>query len=111
MSQWQHLYNSAGWRRERGAYLRLHPLCVRCGETGRVTVATVVDHIVPHRGDLGRFWDAGNWQSMCKHCHDGHKQRLEARGYAPDVDPLTGWPRDSAHPANSGVVKAPDVKR
>ncbi|WP_435645121.1 HNH endonuclease [Butyricicoccus porcorum] len=37
---------------------------------GRYTRATVVDHIVPHRGDPKLFWDQTNWQSLCKQCHD-----------------------------------------
>lgn len=37
---------------------------------GRYTKATVVDHITPHRGDPGLFWDEANWQPMCKQCHD-----------------------------------------
>ncbi len=32
--------------------------------------ATVVDHIVPHKGDQQLFWDTRNWQSMSKPCHD-----------------------------------------
>jgi len=36
-----------------------------------VTVATVVDHVVPHRGDMRSFWDhQHNWQALCKTCHD-----------------------------------------
>ena len=31
---------------------------------------TVVDHIVPHRGDARLFWDEDNWQPLCKSCHD-----------------------------------------
>ena len=38
--------------------------------TLRVTQATVVDHIVPHRGDMRLFWDTKNWQAMAKSCHD-----------------------------------------
>ena len=35
-----------------------------------LTPATVVDHIVPHRGDHALFWDEQNWQPLCKSCHD-----------------------------------------
>lgn len=39
-------------------------------KVGRLTQATVVDHIVPHRGDQKLFWDESNWQPLCKPCHD-----------------------------------------
>lgn len=42
----------------------------QCHAEGRVTVATVVDHVVPHRSDTTLFWDEhGNWQSLCAACH------------------------------------------
>ena len=66
------------WEKARKRFLKAHPLCVRCMEQGRLTRATVVDHIVPHRGDAKLFWDEGNWQSLCKSCHD-HKTMTEDR--------------------------------
>ena len=30
----------------------------------------LLDHIIPHRGDQKLFWDEGNWQALCKACHD-----------------------------------------
>ncbi|MBQ6407985.1 MAG: HNH endonuclease [Butyrivibrio sp.] len=58
------------WQKARANYLRRHPYCVRCYKGGVLTEATVVDHIVPHRGDPKLFWDETNWQSLCKPCHD-----------------------------------------
>ena len=49
---------------------KTHPLCVKCQSEGKLVPATVVDHIVPHRGDPHLFWDEGNWQPLCKSCHD-----------------------------------------
>ena len=66
------------WRRIRALYVKQHPLCERCKEQGRLTKATVVDHVVPHRGDLALFWDESNWQALCKPCHD-HKTMTEDR--------------------------------
>ena len=47
---------------------------IPCAQTacrkGVLTPATVVDHIVPHRGDHRLFWDEQNWQPLCKACHD-----------------------------------------
>ncbi len=58
------------WRKARKIFLKLHPLCVKCHEEGKLTKATVVDHIIPHRGDKDLFWDESNWQALCKSCHD-----------------------------------------
>ena len=68
-------YN-AEWRRARKAFLQQNPLCSECRKAGKLTPATVVDHIIPHRGDKRLFWDEKNWQSLCKSCHDkktGHE--------------------------------------
>jgi 5-methylcytosine-specific restriction protein A len=61
-------YNSA-WQRARLGFLQQNPLCVTCAATGRVTAASVVDHIKPHKGDMALFWDSTNWQALCKPCH------------------------------------------
>ena len=61
------------WQEARRLFLHDHPDCVFCGYP-----ATVVDHVIPHRGDELVFWDRGNWQPLCKPYHDQRKQRLEA---------------------------------
>ena len=58
------------WRRARASFLKHHPLCAECMRQNKITPATVVDHIVPHRGDKNLFWDINNWQPLCKDCHD-----------------------------------------
>lgn len=60
----------ARWRRARRYYLRRNPLCVEHKKRGEYVSATVIDHIVPHKGDSQLFWDESNWQSLCKKCHD-----------------------------------------
>ena len=62
-------YNSR-WRRLSKQYLRKHPMCVHCLQQGRYVPATVVDHIIPHRGNPTLMWDESNWQALCKPCHD-----------------------------------------
>lgn len=57
------------WRNARERFLRKHPLCVKCRENGKLTPATVVDHIIPHRGDPILFWNENNWQPLCRDCH------------------------------------------
>ena len=79
------------WDRARLVFLKAHPLCVMCQEQGRVTAATVVDHITPHklkealrscdRDAIAKaqklFWSQRNWQGLCKQHHDSTKQRIE----------------------------------
>lgn len=69
------------WQQASKAFLAVHPLCQceDCQEGAkRVTVATVVDHIVPHRGNQTLFWTRSNWQAMAKPCHDRKTQRETA---------------------------------
>ena len=42
------------WQRQSKQFLRVHPLCVVCEREGKYVLATVVDHIRPHRGDAQR---------------------------------------------------------
>ena len=76
------LYASTAWRKARAGYLARHPLCRYCLAEGKTEPAAVVDHITPHRGDKGLFWDSTNWQPLCKRCHDSTKAKEEhAAGY------------------------------
>jgi 5-methylcytosine-specific restriction endonuclease McrA len=61
------------WQIERVAYLKANPKCRRCGSP-----ATIVDHIIPHKGDRKIFWNRGNWQPLCVSCHSGWKQHQES---------------------------------
>ncbi len=63
-------YDSS-WRKERKQYLKENPLCIKCLKQNKeIEPATVVDHIIPHKGDMVLFWDKSNWQSLCKKHHD-----------------------------------------
>ena len=93
-------YNSR-WAKARASYLQKHPLCAMHMKLGRYVPATVVDHIVPHRGDLTLFWDSHNWQSLCATCHSAHKQRLEKSGKMVGCD-VAGVPIDPTHHWNRG---------
>ena len=65
------MYNLPVWRDKlRPAQLLREPFCRECAKRGIRTPATVVDHIIPFRGDWQLFTDAGNLQSLCKTCHD-----------------------------------------
>lgn len=73
-----------------------------CREAGRVEPATVVDHIEPHRGRVESFFDEGNLQSLCRTCHDSHKQRLEKSGRLIGCK-TDGTPLAASHHWNEGV--------
>jgi 5-methylcytosine-specific restriction protein A len=60
----------ARWRKARMYFLTIHPLCVDCEKESVVKSATVVDHIIPHKGNQELFWQMSNWQSLCKQHHD-----------------------------------------
>lgn len=75
--------------KRRARWLRLHPLCVECQRAGRVTAATVPDHIVALVN--GGQDTEENLQSLCAPCHEiktardlGYKVRAKI---GPD-----GWP-------------------
>ena len=72
------------WNKARVRFLKTHPLCVRCRAKGMITPATVVDHVTPHRGNQKLFWNEGNWQPLCKSCHD-RKSMTE------DHNPIYGY--------------------
>jgi hypothetical protein len=81
---WRRWYGLARWRKLRAAQIAAEPLCATCKSAGRITPATVCDHVTPHRGDEFRFW-FGPFQSLCGPCHSSAKQREESR-HARDRD-------------------------
>lgn len=71
------LYKSSVWVALRKSILDTQPLCVKCAKEGRTTLATVVDHMIPHRGNINLFLDANNLKPLCASCH-GVKTGYEA---------------------------------
>jgi 5-methylcytosine-specific restriction endonuclease McrA len=69
----------AKWTKARDAFLDQHPLCVECSKKDYINPATVVDHIIPHKGDKVLFWDETNWQPLCE-THHNIKTATEDRG-------------------------------
>ncbi|RAH99858.1 HNH endonuclease [Acuticoccus sediminis] len=91
------------WDKARAAFLAEHPRCVRCG-----AAATVVDHVVAHRGDQSLFWRRSNWQAMCGHCHSSAKQSEEKRGGGSELSrerPRTGGGPSRAIPSETRFRK------
>lgn len=88
---WRAWYWTARWKATRLRQLQAEPLCRMCRDQGRLTPATVCDHVEPHRGDEAKFW-RGPFQSICKPCHDGDKQRVERGGKVKAQIGADGWP-------------------
>jgi 5-methylcytosine-specific restriction enzyme A len=102
-SDYRSWYNLQRWHHIAKAHLRKEPLCRMCSRVGKLTAATVADHIEPHAGDLNKFW-FGKLQSLCKQCHDSTKRKDEIRGYSTEIG-LDGYPVDIKHPVYSGKGK------
>jgi hypothetical protein len=82
---------SRAWEKASRAHLRAHPLCRGCLAMGQRRAAVLTDHVIPHRGDMVRFWDSAWWQSSCAWHHDVVKQILERRYDAGDLEPGSLW--------------------
>jgi len=63
-------YDRVAWKKARALQLQLEPLCRKCRTIGKLTAASVVDHIIPREAG-GPDYDQENLQSLCKPCHDG----------------------------------------
>lgn len=75
-----------------------------CEADGKITGASVVDHITPHKGDMGLFLDPKNLQSMCKHCHDSTAQRVEKGGDYRRIG-INGWPVEAPNDIREMLAK------
>jgi 5-methylcytosine-specific restriction endonuclease McrA len=53
------------WQKYRERFLSVNPRCYYCGEK-----ATIVDHLVPHKGDEKLFKQLDNHIPLCKSHHD-----------------------------------------
>lgn len=75
---------------------------------GRLTPATIVDHIRPHKGDPALFWDPANHDSLCTPHHDATKQR-EEHGRRQAAVGTDGWPEEAGRgfPVGSGAPREP----
>jgi 5-methylcytosine-specific restriction protein A len=87
------------WRKLRAAYLATNPSCAMCLELGIARPATVVDHVVAHKGDERLRLDEANLQSLCASCH-GKKTCAQdgAFGRAPTAPAPRARPKPRAEP-------------
>lgn len=79
------------WHQRRSAFLVRFPLCgmrqgdalrdrlTDCQREGRATPATMVDHLIPHKGDRALFWDQRNWCASCGTCNRTKAVKEEGR--------------------------------
>jgi hypothetical protein len=98
----QKLYGSQRWRNRARRQLQQQPWCTFCLANNEPVVATVADHVHPHKGDPHQFW-FGELQSLCRPCHEGRKKFVEQRGFDNAVG-LDGWPLDPRHPCYTGKL-------
>jgi 5-methylcytosine-specific restriction endonuclease McrA len=82
---------SRAWEKASKAFIRAHPLCRGCLAMGRPRSAVLTDHVIPHRGDMARFWDSAWWQPSCAWHHDAVKQQLERQFDAGEIGAADLW--------------------
>jgi 5-methylcytosine-specific restriction endonuclease McrA len=91
-ASYQYLYKTKGWQARRLWQLRREPYCRMCHTMQRrQTMATVADHIVPHKGNHQLFWDRNNLQSLCM-VHHGEKIQQEKGAPVRIAVDADGWP-------------------
>ena len=101
-------YRTERWRALRKAFLAKNPVCGHCGAPARH-----VDHVRPHRGDVGLFFDVRNLYPLCHSCHSSKTVTSDGGFGNPRKDvtqpepercsacSLDGEPLDGRHPWNS----------
>ncbi len=73
------------WEKAANQYRWRNPDCIGCAAIGIKRKATVVDHVVPHKGDQVLFWGMYNWQPVCDWHHRTVKQELERRYFRGEI--------------------------
>ena len=65
------------WGKLRAAFLSRpeHLWCPDCLAEGKRVLATELDHVQPHCGDPGLFWDEANLVGRCKSHHSAKTAR------------------------------------
>jgi 5-methylcytosine-specific restriction enzyme A len=93
---WQHKRQSATARgygaehkRLRKILLAAEPLCRECRKKGRITAATIADHIIPL--SRGGKTELSNYQPLCRDCSDRKTLTDQGKRYRPRIGP-DGWP-------------------
>lgn len=79
------------WDKASATFKQRNPLCRGCLALGRQVPTEVVDHVVPHKGNQGVFWNTAMWQAACRWHHDVIKPRLEAMLAAGELEEAALW--------------------
>lgn len=94
--QYRWLYRTKRWLETRARQLSEHPLCAMCLEDGRITAATVCNHVDKDSKLTIEGFFAGPFNSLCTTHHDSTQQRMEKRGHGIGSD-AAGMPLDPNH--------------
>ena len=100
--EYRRLYRDPRWRGPHGVRARQladFPLCAMCLEDGRITPATICNHINKDAKLTEEGFFAGPFNSLCATHHDSTQQRIEKRGHGIGSDEA-GMPLDPKHPFN-----------
>jgi 5-methylcytosine-specific restriction protein A len=71
----KNFYSSTRWRRFRDWFLARHPLCAKCDEAGRTTLAAHVHHVKPRRERPDLAFVESNCEALCIPCHNAEEIR------------------------------------
>lgn len=93
------LYCTKRWQATRAEQLQREPLCRACKALGRITPATVCNHLNKVAKATVEGFFRGPFSSLCSDCHDAGEQKAESAGYTAEAG-ADGWPTDERHPAN-----------
>lgn len=90
-------YKGRNLQQERERLFRDQPLCADCKKRGRVSVATIRDHIVPLAE--GGEDTPENTQGLCDECHNvkTKEEAAKGRGVALKGCDVDGVPIDKGH--------------
>ena len=102
----QALYrDNTDWRDFAKRFLDVNRECYTCGK-----VATVVDHLVPHKGDRVWFEKDGNHLALCQTCHNIVTGKFDYK-YRPgdSIEPKTKWMNEER--ARNEILQARNFNR
>jgi 5-methylcytosine-specific restriction protein A len=72
-------YQSAQWRKVKEMKLARDPLCETCHQVGKVTVATIVHHMIPIKKRVKKV-HLDFLVSLCHACHNQIETEMEKEG-------------------------------